>query len=246
VARDSRCADGAGERKASDRIARPKPRPWFLEATVLDPAVLPGFLTAVILVVVAPGPDNAYIIAVGLHMGPRAGVVSAAGMALGMVVHVSAAAVGLALLLHTSPWALDAVRLAGGSYLGWLAADTLRGARKAKLRGAVERPSERLVLRRAVLTNVTNPKVILFFAAFLPQFVRAGHGPTSAQLLSLGLIFLLIGLVVDATIGITAGRAGAALAAGGRAAIVSAVAAGLTFATLAAVLLAEVLRDLVG
>jgi threonine/homoserine/homoserine lactone efflux protein len=210
---------------------------------VLDPAVLPGFLIAVLLVVVAPGPDNAYIIAVALHLGPRAGVLSAAGMALGMVVHVTAAAVGLALLLGATPWALDAVRLTGGAYLGWLAVDTLRGARRVGPHGEVDRPSERLVLRRAVLTNLTNPKVILFFAAFLPQFVRAGHGPTSAQLLTLGLIFLLVGLAVDATIGVAAGRAGAALAPGGRAATALAVAAGLTFATLAAVLVGEFLRD---
>lgn len=208
--------------------------------------MLPGFLTAIVLIALAPGPDNAYIIAVAVHMGPRAGVLSAAGMALGMVVHVTAAAVGLTLLLRSSSWALDAVRLVGGAYLGWLAVQTLREARRAGGHGAMERPSERLVFRRAVFTNLTNPKVILFFAAFLPQFVRAGHGPTSGQLLSLGVIFLLVGLAVDAIIGIAAGRAGATLASGSRAGTVLAVAAGLTFATLAAVLLTELLRNLVG
>lgn len=213
---------------------------------MLDPAVLPAFLAAVLLVVVAPGPDNAYIVAVAIHLGPRAGFVSAAGMALGMVVHVTAATVGLALLLTATPWALDAVRLAGGAYLGWLAVDTMRGARRAGQHSATGRPSQRLVLRRAVLTNLTNPKVILFFAAFLPQFVRAGYGPTSAQLLSLGLIFLLIGFAADASIGVVAGRAGAVLVPGGRAATTLAVAAGLTFATLAAVLLGESLHVFVG
>lgn len=207
---------------------------------MLDGSVLPGFLIAVLLVVVAPGPDNAYIAAVAVHLGPRAGVLSAAGMALGMIVHVTVASLGLALLLGATTWALDAVRLAGGAYLGWLAVGTLRDARRAGHDGRVP-PSRRLLLRRAVLTN---PKVVLFFAAFLPQFVRDGHGPVWAQLLSLGLIFLLVGLAVDATIGVAVGRAGAALAPGGRAATALAVTAGLTFATLAALLLGEVLCDI--
>jgi threonine/homoserine/homoserine lactone efflux protein len=95
------------------------------------------------------------------------------------------------------------------------------------------------VLGRAVLTNLTNPKVILFFAAFLPQFVRPGYGPVAVQLLTLGLIFLLVGLVIDSAIGLAAGRLGTALAAGGRAATTLGVVAGLTFATLAALLVAE-------
>ncbi len=210
---------------------------------MFDASVLPGFLIAVVLVVVAPGPDNAYIAAVAVHLGPRAGVLSAAGMALGMIVHVTVASLGLALLLGATTWALDAVRLAGGAYLGWLAVGTLRDARRAGHDGRVP-PSRRLLLRRAVLTNLTNPKVVLFFAAFLPQFVRDGHGPVWAQLLSLGLIFLFVGLAVDATIGVAVGRAGAALAPGGRAATALAVTAGLTFATLAALLLGEVLYDI--
>jgi threonine/homoserine/homoserine lactone efflux protein len=205
---------------------------------VIDPTVLPGFLLAVVLVVVAPGPDNAYIAAVAVAHGPRAGVLSAAGMAVGMVVHVSAAAVGLAVLLRSTPAAIDAIRVGGAAYLAWLAVGAFAAARAGTVEAAA--PGRR-VLARAVLTNLTNPKVILFFAAFLPQFVRSGHGPTGLQLLTLGAIFLLVGLVVDSAIGVTAGRAGAALAAGGRAASALHVASGLTFATLAALLVAEAL-----
>jgi len=87
---------------------------------VFDASVLPGFLIAVLLVVVAPGPDNAYIAAVAVHLGPRAGVLSAAGMALGMIVHVTVASLGLALLLGATTWALDAVRLAvAPTWAGW-------------------------------------------------------------------------------------------------------------------------------
>jgi threonine/homoserine/homoserine lactone efflux protein len=206
---------------------------------VVDPSVVPGFLTAIVLISVAPGPDNAYIAAVAVDRGPRAGVVSAAGMAVGMVVHVVAAALGLAALLRTAPVVLTALRLAGAAYLASLAFTTLRAARRRGLVAGAAIPNRRL-LGRAVLTNLTNPKVILFFAAFLPQFVRAGHGPTWLQLLTLGGLFLLVGLAVDTVIGLAAGTLGDTLAVGSRASITLSVIAGLTFATLAGLLVLEV------
>lgn len=210
---------------------------------MLDPSVLPGFLTAIILITAAPGPDNAYIAAVAIDRGRGAGLLSAAGMALGMTVHVTAAALGLALLLRSAPWAVEGLRLAGGSYLAGLAIATLRSAHGSQPTGHAP-PSARQVLRRAVLTNLTNPKVLLFFAAFLPQFVRAGHGPMQLQLLTLGLLFLLVGLTVDSAVGLLAGTFGDILAPGGRAATVFARLAGLTFATLALLLFAEAVRQL--
>lgn len=208
---------------------------------MVDSAVLPGFLAAIVLVTLAPGPDNAYIAAVAIDRGARAGVLSAVGMALGMLVHVTAAALGLAALLRSSPAALDAVRLGGATYLAWLAVITLRSAKRPGLTGRTPSP-DRQVLGRAVLTNLTNPKVILFFAAFLPQFIRPGHGPTALQLLTLGGIFLLVGLVIDSVIGLSAGKLGDALAPGGRAACALSTVAALTFATLAALLVLEAVR----
>jgi threonine/homoserine/homoserine lactone efflux protein len=207
---------------------------------MLDLAVLPTFLAAALLVIVAPGPDNTFVAAVAVQRGPRAGVLSAAGMALGMVVHVSAAAVGLAVLLRSTPLALNVIRVAGAAYLGWLAVTTLRDARHSGIDSRTP-VTDRQVLRRAVLTNLTNPKVVRFFAAFLPQFVRSGHGPVSLQLLTLGLIFLVAGLVSDSLIGLVAGRLGASLAPGSHGATALGVVAGLTFAVLAVVLVLEVL-----
>ncbi len=204
---------------------------------MVDPSVLPGFLTAVVLVTVAPGPDNTYIAAVAAGRGIHAGIVSAAGMALGMVVHVSAAALGLATLLHVFPAALTFVQIGGAAYLAVLAVSTLRSARRSGL-GAAAPPIGR-VLGRAVLTNLTNPKVILFFAAFLPQFVRAGYGPRAVQLLSLGGLFLLVGLVIDSLVGLTAGKLGETLRAGGRSATTLNVISGLTFAVLAGLLVID-------
>lgn len=207
---------------------------------MVDPSVLPGFLTAVVLVTLAPGPDNAYIAAVALQRGPRAGVLSAAGMALGMALHVTAAALGLAVMLRSTPGALNVVRLCGAAYLAWLACTTLHSARQSGLLTGGTPPPGRRLIGRAMLTNVTNPKVVLFFAAFLPQFVRAGHGPTALQLLTLGLIFLFVGLIIDSIVGLAAGKIGDTLAPGSRAATTLSVVAGLTFASLSTLLLLDI------
>jgi threonine/homoserine/homoserine lactone efflux protein len=193
---------------------------------------------AVLLVTIPPGPDNAYIIAVAMDRGPRAGILSAAGMSLGMLAHATAAALGLALVLRSAPAALTVIRLGGSAYLAWLAVTTLRSARRSGQLGHTPPPNRR-ILGRAVLTNLTNPKIILFFAAFLPQFARAGHGPAALQFLTLGLIFLIVGLAWDSVVGLSAGRLGTVLKSNGRAATALTVTAGLTFATLALLLLLQ-------
>ena len=207
---------------------------------MIDLAVLPAYLVTVLVITLAPGPDNAYIAAIAVARGSRAGVLSALGMAVGMAVHVTAATLGLALLLRTIPVALTGVRLAGAIYLGWLAVSTLRSARDSATTAPLA-PPDRQILGRALLTNLTNPKIILFFAAFLPQFTRTGYGPISVQLLTLGMVFLLIGLVWDSIVGLFAARLGTRLARGTRAATRLSVVAGLTFGVLALALLADVL-----
>ncbi|MFI7385584.1 LysE family translocator [Streptomyces sp. NPDC049813] len=207
---------------------------------MLDLALLPAYLAAVAVITVAPGPDAAYIVAVALERGPRAGLVSAGGMALGMAVHVTAAALGLAVLLGSTPTLLLLVELAGGLYLARLAVTTIRSARAAPA-PAPGTPPGRQVLRRAVLTNLLNPKTVLFFAAFLPRFTSPGHGPLWLQLLTLGLIFLMTGLLWDSAIGLCAGRLGQGLLRGRRTAAAVNAVAGATFAALAAFLLQDAL-----
>jgi threonine/homoserine/homoserine lactone efflux protein len=212
---------------------------------MIDPTVLPAFLVATTLVVVAPGPDNTYIAAVAVAQGARSGVLSAAGMALGMVVHVTAAALGLAVVLRSTPWALEVIRIAGAGYLCWLAWSAFRRRRDSES-GSLSPSTAPVVLRRAVLTNLTNPKIVLFFAAFLPQFVRRGHGPVAAQVLVLGLLFLVVGLVSDSVIGVVVGRLGGAAGASGRATRAVNLAAALTFAGLAGVMILEALQPAYG
>jgi threonine/homoserine/homoserine lactone efflux protein len=209
---------------------------------MVDPAVLPGFLIAVIAITAAPGPDNAYIAAVAVSHGARAGLLSALGMAIGMAVHVCAAAVGLAILLRSVPAALDLIRVAGAAYLGYLAVTLHTALRRP---GSVHRavlPDTPLLLRRALVTNLTNPKVILFFAAFLPHFVRPGYGPTAGQLATLGLLFLVVGWIIDSVVGLVAGKLGDRLGARARAARSAGIVAGITFGVLAGLLLLDVLR----
>jgi threonine/homoserine/homoserine lactone efflux protein len=205
---------------------------------MIDASVLPGFLLAVFLVTIAPGPDNTYIAAVALQRGSRAGVLSAIGMAIGMVVHVCAVSAGLAVLLRSSSVALTAVQLVGGGYLGWLAVSTLREVRATQ---ACRRPPATHVLRRAVITNLTNPKVILFFAAFLPEFTRRSAGPVWLQLLTLGVIFLAIGFTCDVVIGVVAGQAGVGARSGWGGKALTVVAS-MTFATLSVLLLVDAAR----
>ncbi|MDP9318747.1 MAG: LysE family transporter [Actinomycetota bacterium] len=160
-------------------------------------------------------------------------------MSLGMIVHVCAAALGLAVLLRSTPEALIVIRRAGAVYLGWLATSTLRSARGTSLR--TRTLDHERILRRAVLTNLTNPKVIVFFAAFLPQFTRPGHGQLALQLLTLGTLFLLVGLLCDSLVGLSAGRLHHVVGPGGRAAQALNVVAGITFAALSITLLVECL-----
>ena len=150
-----------------------------------------------------PGPDNAYIAAVAVDRGARAGFIGGRhGTRDGHARHRRGHGAGPA--AGFCPRGPDHRALAGAVYLGWLAVTTLRSATRS---GSAPRrpPTDGRLLARAVLTNVTNPKVILFFAAFLPQFVRPGHGPTAVQMLTLGLLFLVVGLVIDSVVGLLAG-----------------------------------------
>jgi threonine/homoserine/homoserine lactone efflux protein len=197
---------------------------------MVDPAVLPGFLLIALAICVAPGPDMAFVAAMSISGGSLSGVRAAAGMAAGMAVWTLATALGLAALLHAVPAAMEAIRIAGAAYLLVLGITTLRSARKAATEPVPAPPGGRIVLR-GLLTNLGNPKIVVFFAAFLPQFVRASAGPAWSQLLILGLLFLVMGLAVDSAVATAAGAL--ALVPGGRVQVVLGVTAGLVLCGLA-------------
>jgi threonine/homoserine/homoserine lactone efflux protein len=174
----------------------------------VDPALFTLFLVTVVIIAVTPGPDMAYVLAHALSQGALAGVVASLGMAVGMVVHTTAAALGLAKLLQASPVAYDVIRYTGAAYLvyigirAWIAAS---GEHEAGRPLAVPL---RTVLWRASVTNLLNPKIVLFYLAFLPQFVNPQLGFITTQLLVLGAVFVVVGLVIDTAIGLLGGRIG--------------------------------------
>ncbi|MEV5439418.1 LysE family translocator [Streptomyces sp. NPDC052682] len=163
-----------------------------------------AFLLTTLAVVVIPGSGVLYTLAAGLSHGRRAGVLAALACTLGVVPHLVATITGLAALLRTSPVAYEAVKYLGVGYLLYLAWATLRGEDALTVPGeAAPRPASR-VITSAVLVNLLNPKLTVFFVAFLPQFVPAGDGGSPGALLRLGAVFMAVTFVVFAAYGIGA------------------------------------------
>ncbi len=168
-----------------------------------------AFLLAALVIQFTPGPGMLFIIAQGLTGGSRAGRAAACGAASGMLVHTCAVVVGLAAVLRAAPMAMDLLRFAGAAYLLWL---TLRSLRTSELApGVPDLPMpDRLgpVFLRGLINNLANPKIVLFYVAFLPQFVDPSLGRQTLQLFVLGLTLLALGLAIDLAIGGGAGRVG--------------------------------------
>lgn len=172
---------------------------------MIDLAVAPAFIGAVLLILIAPGPDMMFMIGTGVQLGRRAAIVAAFGVTAGVSVYVFGSAFGLAALIERVPEVLDAIRLLGAAYLGYLAVTTWRGAGAPQAVGPTEPMTNRQIFRRGFIVNVTNPKVALFIAAFIPQFVDPALGHTTVQFLIFAMAFQLLGLIVDVVVGVSAG-----------------------------------------
>ena len=160
---------------------------------MFDPYALAVFVIAGLLLNLTPGPDLLYITARSLAQGWRAGVASTLGISAGCLVHTAMAALGISVLLRASPAAYEVLRLAGAGYLVYLGVQMLRqNAAKTGLAQLPDTPMRR-VFWQGFLTNVLNPKVALFFLAFLPQFIDAGASSKPLAFLFLGVVFNLIG-----------------------------------------------------
>jgi threonine/homoserine/homoserine lactone efflux protein len=165
------------------------------------------FLVAALALNFAPGPDMLYVIGRSVGQGRKAGVVSAIGIFAGCWVHILAAAVGIAALLRSSPMAFNVVRYAGAAYLLYLGVKMIAQRSRLETR---QLPSESLsnIFRQGMITNVLNPKVALFFLAFLPQFVDARRGSVALQILFLGFVFNLGGTLVNLGVAYAGGTLG--------------------------------------
>jgi threonine/homoserine/homoserine lactone efflux protein len=154
------------------------------------------FVGAGLLLNISPGPDVLYIVGRSLGQGRLAGVVSALGIATGCLVHIAAAALGLSAVMLAVPLAFDAVRYAGAAYLVWLGLRALLSRHAGLDVQRLEPVPLARIFRQGVVTNVLNPKVALFFLAFLPQFTDASRGSLPLQFTLLGLVFVGNGVIV--------------------------------------------------
>jgi threonine/homoserine/homoserine lactone efflux protein len=154
------------------------------------------FLVTSLIVVVSPGIGVLYTLAAGLSRGSRASVVAAFGCTLGIVPHMAAAIMGLAALLHTSALAFQTLKYLGVAYLLYMAWSTLKERGALKVERESSPRSAREVITSAILINILNPKLSIFFLAFLPQFVSANEPHPLARMLELSAVFMLLTFVV--------------------------------------------------
>ncbi|MEL6892868.1 MAG: LysE family translocator [Actinomycetota bacterium] len=168
------------------------------------------FVAASFVLLVVPGPAVLYILARSSAQGIRAGLVSMVGVHVASIVHVVAAVVGLSAIVVASATAFSVVRWVGGGYLIYLGTKTILTARRsvaAGTSGVTLRP-DRQLFTESFIVNLLNPKVALFFLAFLPQFASQERGPVWFQLLVLGVVYVLLGVVTDGVYAIVGGTIG--------------------------------------
>lgn len=167
------------------------------------------FLIASALLTIAPGPDIIYVLTRGVSQGPRAGVAAALGFASGCIFHTVLAAVGIAAIIRSSDVAFDVVRYAGAAYLIWIGIQALRHRSSFSIDGASDAKALATIYRQSVIGNMLNPKVTLFFLAFLPQFVNTQAGHVGWQMALLGVIFMVQTIVIFGAVALFSGWLGA-------------------------------------
>jgi threonine/homoserine/homoserine lactone efflux protein len=193
-----------------------------------------GFAAASVLLALAPGPDNLFVLTQSALKGRVSGLMVTLGLCSGLVVHTTAVALGVAAIFQTSETAFTALKFVGAAYLAFLAWKALRAGAEP-LGGAADAPVDlRKMYLRGILMNVTNPKVAIFFLAFLPQFADPAKGHLGAQIFFLGGVFMLCALAVFSAIALVADRLSAWLRRSARGQVVLNRVAGVVFLGLAA------------
>lgn len=167
---------------------------------LISPEQFIGFLSAALLITLSPGPDNLMVLSVGMSRGRRQGMAFGLGCALGCLSHTLLATLGVSALIKASPLAFGALKLVGGAYLIWLGIGALRSRGGARVEGA-GLPDESLgrLFGKGLFANAVNPKVVLFFLSFLPQFIDPDRGAAWVQSLVLGSLFVVLGGITDST-----------------------------------------------
>jgi len=167
------------------------------------------FFGSSLLLGLTPGPDNLFVMAQAAQRGPRAGLIVTLGLCSGLIVHTAAVALGLAALFMASAIAFTLLKYLGAGYLLYLAWQAFFHAAGSRATGAGEQLHTGQLYRRGIIMNLTNPKVSLFFLAFLPQFVDPATGPVALQIMYLGLLFILATILVFGGISLLVGSVSA-------------------------------------
>jgi len=160
------------------------------------------FIIANILLALTPGPDNIYVLTQGITRGKKAAFITTLGFASGVIVHTSAAAFGITVIFQTSQVAFDVVKYLGALYLIYLAYQAFKHRNEPlNLSESINKSEFKKLYFKAFIMNILNPKVAIFFLAFLPQFINPTQGSIPIQMITLGIIFMIITIVVFGMIG---------------------------------------------
>lgn len=175
----------------------------------MDSTTFVYFLTASILLTLAPGPDILYLLTKSLSDGAKSGIILACGLVSGIVFHTTLVMVGVAALIKSSATAMFLLKIFGAAYLlflAWSAFKSARAGKKISLTRADTKVAAKALYKRGVLMNVLNPKVLLFFLAFLPQFVDVSKDGVGLTILFLGVVFAAQALIIFSIVALFAGR----------------------------------------
>ena len=175
---------------------------------MIDTAKFALFITVSWALILVPGPDMLYVITRGMTHGRRAGMLSAIGVVCGILVHTLAAALGLTVIFQTSALAFLIVKYVGAVYLVYLGIKAWREKSVISLQVSSSTANSQRLFWQGVLSNVLNPKIAIFFLAFLPQFVDRGSSQVTLQLIALGLTFAFLGLLFLLVVGYSSGTIG--------------------------------------
>ena len=191
------------------------------------------FITASTVLGFAPGPDNIFVLSQSVLYGRKAGFIITLGLCTGLLVHTAIVALGVAAIFRTSPLAFDILKYCGAAYLLYLAWQAFRSSRDGAAGSGGARLTAGQLYRRGIIMNVTNPKVSIFFLAFLPQFANPAGGSLALQLIILGMIFIAVTLLVFGLISQLAGLIGRWINSSPRGQVILNRFAGLIFVALA-------------
>lgn len=172
---------------------------------------LTTFVIAAALLSLAPGPDNVFVLTQSALYGRVSGLLVTLGLCTGLLVHTAAVALGIAVIFQTSAVAFTALKLVGAGYLLYLAWQAVRAAPAALSEVSSTTGSSAALYRRGIYMNISNPKVSIFFLAFLPQFASPERGAIALQIMMLGGLFICVTLLVFGAIALLAGTLGARL-----------------------------------